>query len=181
MEKLVGSLSQFQAKILTEKSIQFICLIDSSWGSQTDLNKSQINSALESQKISNPHFQFHSKSHCPNAGSILLSSHPCGVDIELEPRLEEHIIQRVSNQTEIKESPDLKRLWSAKEAAFKSLKNIQQPKVISAIDCHSWKKLLDFPFYEFQASVNQQVVGFGYSYLSAEFSLSIFFANTQNS
>lgn len=181
MEKLVGSLSQLQEKILAEKSIQFICLINSGWGSQSDLNKTQINSAFNNLKTSNPHFQFHSKSHCPNAGSILLSLHPCGVDIESAPRLEEHIIQRVSNQTEIKESPDLKRLWSAKEATFKSLKNIQQPKVISAIDCHSWKKLLDLPFYEFQASVNQQTVGFGYSYLSAEFSLALFFANSHNS
>lgn len=175
MEKLVASLSQLQAKILDEKSIQFICLIELNWGSQTDTSKIQINSALEQLRINHPTFIYTTKSHCPNAGTLLLSPHPCGVDIESTIRLEDRIIQRVSNHAEINETPNLKRLWSAKEAAFKSLKTFQQPTVISEILCHSWQQMLDLPFYEFKASVNQQVVGFGYSYLSDEFSLALFF------
>ncbi len=175
MERLIPSLSELQINLLNEKSIHFICNVDINWSSQIDKDKNQIDSRLKFLTDTFPEFQFYSKSHCPTAGGIVISQQPCGIDIELTPRLEDRLIQRVSNDSEIEQSPNIKRLWSAKEAAFKSLKNINQPKVISEIHCHSWKKLSNLPFFEFSASIKNKNTGIGYSYISSEISFSLFF------
>lgn len=61
-----------------------------------------------------------------------------GVDIEATDRLSPAVIQRISSPAELKDAPDSRFVWCAKEAAFKAL-SPSWP-VISDISITSWEK-----------------------------------------
>ncbi len=90
-------------------------------------NHSEILTESEIQNIQNLELLptaeklFFSISHNQTLGGYSGSNEKHGFDIELKSRISDAIILRVSTRTEVFESPDLKFLWCAKEAAFKGL------------------------------------------------------------
>jgi 4'-phosphopantetheinyl transferase len=106
-------------------------------------NHSDVLSKFEIQNIQNldllPTSEkiFFSISHNQSLGGYSAADIQHGFDIELKSRIKEAIILRVSTQTEIIESPDLKFLWCAKEAAFKALGNSDL--IISDLNICDWK------------------------------------------
>lgn len=113
---------------------------DPNWGSQNPqhrtLLKAQLNSALSNSQL------YSSISHCPGMGVFLTSPHPVGVDVEVRHRVEPRVLARVSSPEELKAaSTHPASLWCAKEAAFKALKNFNQPSVISKISIGDWKNI----------------------------------------
>ena len=64
---------------------------------------------------------FLSISHNQELGGYSVTTVKHGFDIELKSRISTSIVQRVSTENEFSNSPDLKFIWCAKEAAFKAL------------------------------------------------------------
>ncbi|MFN7263229.1 MAG: 4'-phosphopantetheinyl transferase superfamily protein [Pseudobdellovibrionaceae bacterium] len=81
-----------------------------------------------------------SLSHTKDLGGYLCShSAFVGFDIETIERVREDMVLRVSNYQELQEAPSPAALWCAKEAVFKALLKLQQPKVLSSIQITGWK------------------------------------------
>ncbi len=63
---------------------------------------------------------FVSISHCNGMGGFAFSNRSLGFDIEDVTRISTKIIERISTESEVADSPEVELLWSAKEAVFKS-------------------------------------------------------------
>ena len=87
--------------------------------------------------------KFVSISHCQSLGGFVTSSQPVGFDIEEIARIQPDVIQRISQDAEIKSAPQLIYLWPAKEAAFKalSLHRKEKPTVTSDVRIQNWKEI----------------------------------------
>ncbi len=105
-------------------------------------NHSEILTESEIQNIQNLELLptaeklFFSISHNQTLGGYSASNEKHGFDIELKSRISDAIILRVSTRTEVFESPDLKFLWCAKEAAYKALNN--NTVIISDLNICDW-------------------------------------------
>ncbi len=113
-----------------------------------ELHMSELNSEdiFNLQNLSVPprlNEKFVSISHCQSLGGFVTSSQPVGFDIEEIARIQPDVIQRISQDTEIKLAPQLIYLWPAKEAAFKalSLQRKEKPTVASDVRIQNWKEI----------------------------------------
>ncbi len=123
-------------------------------------------------------------SHCPSLGGFVTSSQSVGFDIEEIPRIKADVIQRVSQDIEIKLAPQLVYLWPAKESAFKalSLHRNDKPVVVSDLRIQNWKEIKSNfgSFYSFEAFHSDNLSlkqGHGYVFHDLAHISSIFFIN----
>ena len=82
-----------------------------------------------------------SLSHCAVAGGFIISpeiQYSIGLDLEQRGRAKEKTVFRISNQGELKLSPSPCALWSAKEAAYKSINQSQADTSIKQITISHW-------------------------------------------
>jgi hypothetical protein len=81
-------------------------------------------------------------SHTDGLGGFVALRSPdrIGFDIEVPSRIQPNLIQRLSSPTELAAAPQLRLLWTAKEAVFKSLPSSIQPKVMSHIQIRDWAR-----------------------------------------
>lgn len=86
------------------------------------------------QKIATPNKDYYSSlSHTEEIGVFVLDSSPIGVDYEHRDRIKKDIVKRVSQDRELELHSNFQLLWSIKEAAFKAIPFIVQPKTVSEI------------------------------------------------
>lgn len=110
------------------------------WASTTDDHRAEIRAALgEAREFS--------ISHCPMAGGYVAlnpgsSLKSLGLDLEVFSRIRKPVVERIRNpKEEFPQHLPFQLLWSAKEAAFKSLKGREQPSVVGhAITLH-WREI----------------------------------------
>lgn len=80
---------------------------------------------------------YSSLSHTDDVGVFTFDSHPVGVDFENCDKVKKEIVARVSRPTELKLNSNFQIMWSIKEAAFKSIPFMIQPKIVSEIRIES--------------------------------------------
>ncbi len=119
--------------------------LKSEWGSHIENHSQAIHEALKNW---NSDSSAASISHCPGMGGFIATSRKpgetlqLGFDIEETDRVTAAIARRVCQQEdEFQKAPSPASLWSAKEAAFKSLKGPRQPAVVSEIVIGNWQKI----------------------------------------
>ncbi|MCE3011268.1 MAG: 4'-phosphopantetheinyl transferase superfamily protein [Proteobacteria bacterium] len=81
-------------------------------------------------------------------GYISCRSAFVGFDIETVSRAREELVLRISSTQEVQEAPSAAALWCAKEAVFKALLKLQQPKVLSQIKIIGWHKESQFETFQ---------------------------------
>ncbi len=115
---------------------------------------------------------FSSLSHTDSTGVFAFDSHPIGVDFENVEKVKLTVVERVSHKEELKLHDKHQILWSIKEAAFKAIPFIIQPKTVSDIVIEnvtavSNAKMKGFEIVKFLASVKKSakisIEGFGIS------------------
>lgn len=74
---------------------------------------------------------YSSLSHTDDKGVFVMHSAPVGVDFENRDRIKKEVIARVCKNSELGLTINFQLLWSIKEASFKSIPFIIQPKAIS--------------------------------------------------
>ena len=132
--------------------------------------------------------KFVSISHCQSLGGFVTSSQPVGFDIEEITRIKPEVIQRISQDVEIKSAPQLFYLWPAKEAAFKALSlhrksnSQEKPTVASDVRIQNWKEIKsNFGiFYSFDGTHSENLSlkqGHGYIFHDSTHISSIFFVD----
>lgn len=119
-------------------------------------------------------------SHAPGLGGYVCTQDPgvfIGFDIELSSRVTPAIVQRIcKTELEALEAPSPAALWTAKEAAYKSLRGLNQPEVISEISITGWVNR-NFSMHGFQLSnsdLTAGFVGYGVGLQQGDFHLGIF-------
>lgn len=105
------------------------------WGASNPQHKELIYAALDQALQKNPG-AFSSVSHTLSEGGFALSADPIGFDIEVTARVTKEIVARISTPEELALAPNFASLWCAKEAAFKALKTLKPPPVLSQIKIH---------------------------------------------
>lgn len=86
------------------------------------------------QKIGVPTKDYYSSlSHTEELGLFVLDTAPIGVDYETKDRIKKEIIERVCTKEEMNLHTNIQLLWSIKEAAFKAIPFIVQPKTMTDI------------------------------------------------
>ena len=97
-----------------------------------------------------------SLSHCVSIGGFIISSsarHFIGLDLEQRGRAKEETVLRISGQEELTQAPSPSALWSAKEAAYKSIDRFQDNIPIRQISVSHWKLIApDSYHYQFKTS-----------------------------
>lgn len=96
-------------------------------------------------------------SHCRGLGGIFWSTNPnspqkhrVGFDVELDSRCVPKALLRVSSKNELNDSPSAAALWTAKEAAFKTLPRKHQPPSVSLLKVGYWVKNTRHDFWQWQ-------------------------------
>lgn len=119
------------------------------WGSDSENNRNLLK---HHAKTHQGEFTYSSISHCKNLGVLVFSNQPVGVDIEQNARVAFSTVQRIASTQETKELTQAllpaSFLWCAKEAAYKSLKEFNQPAVISALSIENWRLGTDLHSYK---------------------------------
>ncbi|MCB9073824.1 MAG: 4'-phosphopantetheinyl transferase superfamily protein [Bdellovibrionaceae bacterium] len=97
-----------------------------------------------------------------------------GVDIELVNRITDPVIERVSTEEEVNTAPDVKLLWTAKEAVFKAIS--PQAKTMSEIEIYNWQPVSGhtYTFQTRRQPSGEIIDGFGSICLSMSHFLSFF-------
>jgi 4'-phosphopantetheinyl transferase EntD len=92
-----------------------------------------------------------SLTHSPVGGAIVYSvfSESLGIDVEDSIRLHSKLVERVSSKSELSDVPNIKYLWTAKEAAFKALSTYGIT-TLSDVQIFNWQK--DDLHWSFSAS-----------------------------
>lgn len=116
------------------------------WGSQNPDHRESIHGELKKRMAKAYPFSDSSISHCPSMGGFAFttfdSNHvvQIGFDIEEIERVRTETARRICDSPqEFEAAPSAASLWTAKEAAFKSLKGPKQPLVISALKLSNWQ------------------------------------------
>ncbi|MEZ0392731.1 MAG: 4'-phosphopantetheinyl transferase superfamily protein [Pseudobdellovibrionaceae bacterium] len=146
------------AELISAAEVQFIknhlqvshleISIRPSWGSKQASHREEIHGELKKKMAKAYPFSDSSISHCLTLGGFVFtqfdSDHviQIGFDLEEDSRVTTEVARRVClTEDEFQRAPSAASLWSAKEAAFKSLKGPKQPLVVSEIELTDWKKL----------------------------------------
>ena len=93
-----------------------------------------------------------SLSHCAVIGGFIISPSfqaSIGFDLEQFGRAKKKIVLRIANKNELNQSPSPSTLWSAKEAAYKSLYPFQPHTYIKKIFIFDWQSIL-YDYYNNQ-------------------------------
>ena len=88
---------------------------------------------------------FFSISHNKSVGGYATCDQIIGFDLEEISRLSIDTISRVCTSSEMAACPDFRLLWSAKEAAFKTSKQLL---VMADIEITSWMQVDDISYFE---------------------------------
>lgn len=94
-------------------------------------------------------------SHCKKAGGVMWIKDPhfqVGLDMEDRLRVSAKVVARVSEAKEMSRAPHPALIWTAKEATFKSLLGVSQPRIVSDIQIDTWIPLSS-EIWRFQAQV----------------------------
>lgn len=160
--------------------VQIVAELKSQWGALQDDHRLSLHRAVE------PYREF-SISHAPEAGGFVAvaptSSRilPIGFDIEVSERVRSIVVKRVMNESDdVPMRVPQSLVWSAKEAAFKSLKGPGQPIVISDIMIFAWKPVTE-ELWEFsyapqskkKGPVINESVGLGFAWREGSLQFSI--------
>lgn len=138
-------MKQFPQEILSQRfpDMTLIAKASAEWGALNDNHRLSLHQAVQD-------FREFSISHAPAAGGYVAvaanSSRvlPVGFDIEVSERVRSIVVKRVMNANDdVPMRVPSSLVWSAKEAAFKSLKGPGQPSVISDIVLSRWKPMTD--------------------------------------
>lgn len=119
--------------------------------------------------------------HCPGVGGFVLAEKPfsVGLDVEVESRIHQSIVARISAPEEFLAAPSSAHLWAAKEAAFKNLRGPNQPRILSGLFITDWQKLegKTNDAWRFQVSLSltaPALEGFGVVFRENSFIISLF-------
>jgi hypothetical protein len=83
-------------------------------------------------------------SHHRNRGGFVVSQDTpyLGFDIEINTRVRPELLNRVAiSSDELEQAPSVPALWTAKEAAFKCLRNLAQPRGLADIEINDWNRI----------------------------------------
>jgi phosphopantetheinyl transferase (holo-ACP synthase) len=162
------------------------------WGSQNQNHREQIHHALQIEfnadmTSQNLHTTTQvqqngttcSISHCPQLGGFATITSPwkIGMDVEQQDRVSIAVANRVCRDpSECDQVPSPSALWTAKEAAFKSLRGPQQPTTISQLVIGSWKQIDSHLFtFELKNFLEFQIQkGLGITYSKDSFQIALF-------
>jgi len=118
------------------------------WGSQIPSYRDTIHGELKNKMATAYPFSDSSISHCRTLGGFAFSVYDSGhvislgFDLEETDRVTTEIARRIClTAEEFEKAPSPASLWSAKEAAFKTLKGPQQPKTVSELELTDWRIL----------------------------------------
>jgi len=116
-----------------------------SWGSQSPGFREEIHGDLKTLMGKAYPLCDASISHCPSLGGFAFTQFDydqllqLGFDLEETYRVSPEVARRVClTAAEYEAAPSAASLWTAKEAAFKALKGVNQPKTVSQIVLNSW-------------------------------------------
>jgi hypothetical protein len=76
---------------------------------------------------------YSSLTHTDEVGVYVFDAHPIGVDLENRERVKPEVVERVCKPKELSLHQNIQMLWSIKEASFKAIPFIVQPKVVTDI------------------------------------------------
>lgn len=79
-----------------------------------------------------------------------------GIDLEIQKRVSEKIIMRLSSEMERQDCPDPRLIFSAKEAGWKALNSRSHLPSLSHLQTQDWQPL-DHNTYSFKLSQGDQV------------------------
>lgn len=102
-----------------------------------------------------------SLSHCISIGGFILSpfiQSSIGLDLEQRGRAKEKTVLRISDQEELNLSPSADALWSAKEAAYKSVHQFQGDISIRQLSIFHWESILSrkVKIYDYEFKVEKK-------------------------
>ena len=120
--------------------INFFKKIQTLFPSHT-LNEEHKQSILTPGAVPLLSFATVSLSHSHNIGGFVISSNTnfsLGFDLEYSLRVKKETVAYISKEQELQQAPSLCALWSAKEAAFKSLHKTQLHSYIKKIFISNW-------------------------------------------
>lgn len=157
------------------------------WGAENPDHRPRIHGALEAFRAATPDL-LTSISHAPGLGGwaaartfkqVLAGAgappRGLGFDLEKSARVTEALVRRVCRVPgEFEQAPSPAALWTAKEAAYKSLRGPDQPTLASEIEIVSWGTLSRFE--TFTASFRRNPTGLkirGVSWSQDEYRLSL--------
>lgn len=172
----------FPKEILRTKlpDLNLVAELNSEWGALRDNHRLSLHTAVEQ-------FREFSISHAPEAGGFVAvapdSSRtlPVGFDIEVTERVKAIVVKRVMNDSDdVPLRVPQSLIWSAKEAAFKSMKGPNQPPVISEIMTFAWKRVHE-GLWEFsyapkprkKGPVLSETIGVGLAWLDGNLQFSV--------
>ncbi len=125
------------------------------------------------QKITvNDSEYYSSLSHTDDTGVFVFDSLPIGVDFEVRERIKREIVQRTCRDNEFSLTTDFQLLWSIKEACFKSVPFLVQPKTMTDIEITqiipvTTSNISNFKTFRFTAGVRKSpkisITGFCFS------------------
>ncbi len=159
-------LIQFVTHVKNELKIKFLEIhLDAKFGSQTTGHRENIRKNIVSvyspllstwekkailDLVSLPVGEnlFFSISHTKSAGGYATCERRMGFDIEETSRISQEIINRMCSIDELKNCPDVRFLWSAKESSFKCISNLN---LVSEVKVTNWVKISE-NFYSFSAN-----------------------------
>lgn len=120
-----------------------------------------------------------SLSHTLDASAFVWTPLPskAGIDIEQLNRIQKNTVQRVSTAFECSTAPDIRFLWSAKEATFKALSPLCR--TVSEIEILSWSSLntTNWIYSARLIGTDQKIDGIGLVCIISEHVLSFFISS----
>lgn len=123
------------------------------WGSQFPNHRENIHGELKKKMAKAHPLSDSSISHCHSLGGFAFIQFDSsrivqiGFDLEESSRVSEPVARRICKTIqEYDRAPSCSSLWTAKEAAFKSLKGPRQPQTLSQLELGTWS----FPASQFE-------------------------------
>ncbi len=118
------------------------------WGSRAPDHRESIHSEVKKKMAHAYPLSDSSISHCQSMGGFVFAQQEInqifqiGFDIEEFSRIKPQVARRIcQSDQEFEEAPSPASLWTAKEAAFKSLKGPHQPATVSELELAAWTQI----------------------------------------
>jgi phosphopantetheinyl transferase (holo-ACP synthase) len=120
-------------------------LLKKEWGSQAPDYRESLHSELKKKMAHAYPLSDSSISHCHSMGGFAFAQYDVnhifqiGIDVEEISRVKTETARRVcGSDEEFQMAPSSASLWTAKEAAYKSLKGPNQPQAMSELELIQW-------------------------------------------
>lgn len=117
-------------------------------------------------------------SHCQSVGGFSFSNLAHGFDAEVITRISNPIITRTSAESERSEAPDIKFLWVAKEAAFKTYGRINAQLNMTDLLCGKWESHSETGIHSFRITSEKTLaanIGKGFLFSEEDVLLAVYF------